>query len=600
MPPWDENAPAIPGTQIPTLGNIGGPSAAYQNMVRQMALWQQMQDYKLNRAGSTPARVGVAAQAPQAPYAGGQAPGGNVTLGGPIPGSTPSTPGAGGSAFQATPRQASEATQMPYYQGGAKGGTAANAIIGVGNLIARQRQQDQQEEYQQAEGLWTQILNAQANMQKAAEQGLDDPYDQEVIQRLLKDKKNQKIIQDTYGNILSTVPGGDQQQQQDPTKAAQVSGAKGALQKFERSKFGQVAGRVLGGFDPRTAAQKMPSTPGPGVNQPGGVNWQFPQPTQEQIAMRQAREQTMTPENLAQKMRQDMGLELTAQQKATQQRYEDQIEMNRQYHQGLIDMNAQRYQDIVDERKHRDELEHQDRQARIKAAAQKNQVDKDALDSLVQKFMSGQLNKNDLSKIGDKNMRSAVEAAMKGHPFANPITARQQDNLQLLNQSSRIIPDAYANLDKLEKDFPELKNAATSQWQNVKGVVANRLRYGAYQGGAYVDPMWTRYYEFAGTVEARGLAPFLQVARNRNMMDVAMIHVPKPTDTPEQIRQKLEWFDRYIVKDSINEIDATRWGTNIHPYSGDLPTPGGAPSPTGGGGAPVIVTPEDLDATVPR
>lgn len=263
---WTENAPAVPGQAIPTLGNIGGLNTQLSRALDQIALWQRQQDLNIQRAGVSPARIGTPAPSniPAGVPQGGQA-------AAPMPTQTPGTGGITPRMATAQAPQVQPAYQVPYATTG-RGAIGANAIYGVSNMLAQQRQQDQQKEYTQAEGLWTQLLNAQANMQQAAAEGREDPYDKRVIDTILSDKKNVKMIQDALGT-LTVSP--DQQQQQDPTKQAQASGARAALQKFGRG--------VAGAFDPRTQAQRIPGgTQMPAPNQPGGVMWNYPQPTEQQ------------------------------------------------------------------------------------------------------------------------------------------------------------------------------------------------------------------------------------------------------------------------------------------------------------------------------
>lgn len=560
---WDETIPgsqsqAIPGTPplVPTLGSIGslsGEQQRVQQALNQYIQWQQQNQRNAGIAGA--ARPGTPGGGPTAPYSGGAIPGGP---GGPIARATQpvggQVQGLPGSAVPMTAPQVQPAMQAPYYQGGAKGGTAANAVIGVGNLLARTRQQDQQKEYTQAEGLWTQILTAQANMQKAAERGMDDQYDQHIIDTILSDKKNVKMIQDTFGT-LTMDPSQQQQGQDDPTKQAQAAGAKSAVQKF-----GSGIGRVLSGFDPRTEAQRMKGgqqLPLPGT--PGGVMWQFPQPTQEAIAERQARE-AETPEERRQALAIKEKREPDADTKARMKMEEERNKALDKYR-----------QDMLKEMRRSHDLTYKAREDAIKASAAKNNVPEARLKSLYDKFRSGDMDERSLSRLPANERKAVLDMDI---PIARELNQQQRTTLSNAHTSEVLIGQMRTSLAKMKAAKPEL--FAPGLWANLKATGKTAGLFELYsKTGLKIDPVWTEFFASAGAAEAKGAAPFMTVARNRQMLDIALQHLPKPTDSPQQLEIKLKWLDESMVGPAINEINDYRW--DGHPVPDPYMAPGQQP-----------------------
>lgn len=548
--------PPVQGVPTPTGVPPADPGGWAAKARQAMIDYLKMQQATMEKAGiAGAARPGVPGGGPTAPYGGGGIPGGTTGPVAKINQPIAQAPGLPGSAVPMAAPQVQPATQMPYYQGGAKGGTAANAVIGVGNLLARTRQEDQQKEYTQAEGLWTQILTAQANMQKAAEQGLDDPYDQKIIQTILGDKKNVKMIEDTFGT-LTMDPEKQQQGQDDPTKQAQSAGAKSAVQKFGRG-----VGRVLSGFDPRTEAQRMKGgqqLPPPGT--PGGVMWQFPQPTQEAIAERRARE-SITEEQRRQADLIKMKVEPDADTKARMKMEEERNKALDKYR-----------VDLLAEMKRSHNLTFQAREDAIKAAAARNNVPPARMKSLYDKFRSGDMDERSLSRLPANERRAVLDMDI---PIARELNQQQRTILSNATTSEGLINEMFASLEKMKKAKPEL--FAPGLWANLKATGKTAGLFELYSNtGLKIDPVWTEFFASAGAAEAKGVAPFLTVARNMKMLDIAMQHLPKPTDSPQQLEIKLKWLRDSMVEPAINQINDYRW--DGHPVPDPYMAPGQTPS----------------------
>jgi len=181
---------------------------------------------------------------------------------------------------QLSGRQIPQAQQQPYYQGGQTGqGVIANSIIGLGNLLSRTHQEDQEKEMQAAENDYSQIQTYQETLGKLYAAGAtdNDPMVQQTKKMLddkLRDPKVRKRMEDALGYFMPTANGnGDQggggaAKAQPPGPAS--TGVLNAIKKRGR--------QVAGAFDPRTASQRMPAGQQlPAPNTPGGVQFQYPQ-----------------------------------------------------------------------------------------------------------------------------------------------------------------------------------------------------------------------------------------------------------------------------------------------------------------------------------
>ena len=538
--PWSESPPVA---GIPASSGAGDPNqSAYLKFMQALQQLQQQRDRGAGIASGARAGIPLGVPLPQGVPSGGggQGQAQQPQVQGPVPSAT-----GGGTAFPgAQVRQAQQAQQIPYATTG-KGAWAANAVYGLSNMLSQKRQEDQQKEYTQAENLWTQVLQAQQNIQNAANQGQDDPEDKARIKAILDDDKNRKIIQDAMPGVLMTQPGDPQQQETDPKKQAQQAGARGALQKV---------GRAIGGaFDPRTQAQRMPGGTTTPINTPGGAQWKFPQPTPQQQAA------ALTPEEAAKQARIKAGLELNAQQ-AAQNRINIMKEQD-------IHKRVEEYDKYLNIYKQKEEDDYKAKMAAVavrKAAAEAKQ-DPAAVQSYHDLIAKRQMGIKDVPAA----QRGAVAKSFEGQDMPTPFNAKDAEEWKNDNLAMTWIQRTKKDVAELQRLKPEifddpgpgLVKTMFKKGSDLADTTAQyyQYKYGMEPGGANPElaKAWSNYLEDLGFLQIQGLEVFSNITRNWRTQQRAIIHLPDPGDTPRLIaRDKLPWLTN-LTDDRLKQLDST-------------------------------------------
>lgn len=584
--PWSED-PGVPGVPSSSGGGIiPGVSIPAGNYNLNLNIQQALNNYFRSQAeqqknagpagtgprigGGAPAMMstgggglispmlgGITSQQVAARLGGAGGGGGGMTAaGGGVPGAGPTA------ITQLSRAQVQPAEQMGYYTGGARGGAVVNAAIGVSNLLGRIRETNQRQEAREAESTWSQLMAAQDTLNKAAEQGIQ-PTDPSVaaaynvIQDFSKDKKKQKQVEDALGYIAPQIPGGDGQQQQAPPK--QTPASQGAMRAIE-SRAKRLAQRVGGAFDPRTPAQRMPAgaQQGAGVNQPGGISWQLPQPTAAAMAQRAALE-SLSPNDWIRKTRIEMKLDPSADAAAMLQAREDQMKA------------TEAYRDIIIHGREQDRQFARDRFA--SGFGEVMDIKNPAVAPWAQRWQNGDI--TDISKVPQTvkykapdgslhtvDVRQSVATGLMDQPIRHKLNAKQLDvkrDMETGIGAEKLVERDIANLEAKYPGISTTDAGIPGGFHKLSQIEAwYRYRFGLVNN----DPDYQNLLENSAWLRLAGGAAFATYMRSRyTWSDVIQPHLVNPdNDTVANIATKARWWrDVPFTQQSVN-IQRAEWG----------------------------------------
>jgi hypothetical protein len=121
--------------------------------------------------------------------------------------------------------------------------------------------------------------------------------------------------------------------------------------------------------------------------------------------------------------------------------------------------------------------------------------------------------------------------------LANKKIQSNQDR-QVLESSKQIISSVDDLLPILEKKKSQggLMDAAKQ-----------RAQFEAYKAGLPTDPDMTKIFENSALLGVVGASIWSRIGRSRYTFEVIQQHLPKPTDTPELMYDKVKWLKEHVV-----------------------------------------------------
>ncbi len=121
--------------------------------------------------------------------------------------------------------------------------------------------------------------------------------------------------------------------------------------------------------------------------------------------------------------------------------------------------------------------------------------------------------------------------------LANRKLQTTQDR-QVLESSKQIISSVDDLLPLLEKRKSEggLYDAAKQ-----------RAAFAAYKAGIPVDPELTKIFENSALLDVVGASIWSRIGRSRYTFEIIQQHLPKPTDTPQLMYDKVKWLKEHVV-----------------------------------------------------
>jgi hypothetical protein len=175
-----------------------------------------------------------------------------------------------------------------------------------------------------------------------------------------------------------------------------------------------------------------------------------------------------------------------------------------------------------------------------------------------------------LPKTGAKPAAPADKSVVPGlSTLANHKLQSNQDK-QVLESSKQIISSIDDLLPVLEKRKGQ---------GGIFDAASQRAKFAAYKAGLPTDPETTKIFENSALLGVIGASIWSRLGRSRYTFEIIQQHLPKPTDTPELMYDKVNWLKKNVVPAAQDAI------TNPQPDNS------GAPS---GSGKTIVVSAEDM------
>ena len=110
-----------------------------------------------------------------------------------------------------------------------------------------------------------------------------------------------------------------------------------------------------------------------------------------------------------------------------------------------------------------------------------------------------------------------------------------------------------------------------------RSALMQHLRFGSYKFGVKQEPMTQEMIKEAAAISIMGAAPWVRIGRGKYTLEQIQQHLPKPTDTPSQLYDKVVWLRDDVLagaKESLGGLTPPGGGPPIG--SEDIPqtTPG--------------------------
>jgi hypothetical protein len=353
---------------------------------------------------------------------------------------------------------------------------------------------------------------------------------------------------------------------------------------------------------------KMPRQqgPGPAPNTPGGYQWSYPQLTPEQRTQRELTQQQQQlqlataqqqakdladtqeylrthPEEAAKRAARAAGAIPTAEQDARNKISEQQLEVQRARNEEIT--RNHKVMETIDTDKEKDYRRGIDAHIKATKAAGGPSLNSDAVWAAREYVRKG----GDIGKVpAGKNgaFRDAVLVSLQGVPIYKKLPTKEQgawDGIQTLlgpEGTTGIVGDALDTVNQVIKDHPDLADDSGMKglWHSAqaRGIYA-KYKYGMKPD----DPDRRKLDQATATLTAVGTLGLMQQVGARSSMPIyqdVKIHMPSPSDTPAQTRDKLLWMNEKVFTPQRQALIEQQWSNRVPPSIGR------SPGATGGGG----------------
>lgn len=539
MSNWDESLPQ-------GVGQLPGMSAQQPDMLAKIQEFLKMKGLGVaggaSGGGNSTAPMTMARPVVGNPNLGGSA--GTALPKGPGMGQAPPMPGApqqfGGVPVHSQ-KQANRQGIMDFVQGAA-------------GAVERKKQENQHKQYIQAENTWSQLLEAQKNLQ-------DNPQDPQAklqIDEILSDKKRMKMVEESLGIMMPQ----DKSQEQTPTSV----GAQSAIKKF--------GAKLKSVIDPRTQAQQMQGG-GPGSqpmpNTPGGIHFGMPQQNAMQQEMARRLSQPGAVSALAD---QQQNAEAVKSGQKISTKDQAIIDEKKQHDAALMEESRNRHIETLkrlDTQQQDNHIRAQAEMVKAKAYAHKMQGGgagggPSPVDGIYAKqVMEGS---RAISSV-PKAHQDAVTQLIGDNPIIKKFSSAQQAQWDSLPVGERMLNDFQTKLAAYMQKHPRnMDDKGLTGVVNKTSAWATSKKYA--HGMKVDDPELSQLIKDAGYLRVNGAKAFTSIGRNRLVYSDIVKHLPDISDTPAAWQDKADWLGKQVIEPTKETL------TNYR-YSGKLPST--APKP---------------------
>jgi hypothetical protein len=164
---------------------------------------------------------------------------------------------------------------------------------------------------------------------------------------------------------------------------------------------------------------------------------------------------------------------------------------------------------------------------------------------------------------------------------------RQMVDIRLQEKSKQMSPVERKSYDSLRLMEPMVENVMKFIEDNKlekendlvfgdRSALMQHLRQKGYAFGQKQEPITQKLFKDMGVLAVQGAAPFMTMGRSVKMYEEVAKHLPKQTDTPSNLYDKLKWMHEELfpnVRSSLSGYTAPDTGKPIN-GEGDVPPPG--------------------------
>lgn len=202
-----------------------------------------------------------------------------------------------------------------------------------------------------------------------------------------------------------------------------------------------------------------------------------------------------------------------------------------------------------------------------------------------------------------------ILARLAGSASGARAQATQEVKTKFMNTQERQLWEQLKTVDPM---VDRLKNFIESHnLQNENGLIfgdrsalRQHLRYQGYTFGSKQEPITQELIKDAASIQVMGAAPWMRLGRGKYTLEMITPHLPRPTDTPANLYDKIIWLQENVLQDARNSLEglAPPGGQGAGGQPSGIPAPAApartdVPSPAAPAGGRDPNNPMGLDLT---